>query len=115
MLLILIISHIFSYKLFYNTVGVVKEIDGKYYITFFIERDNVKLLAKNKYIVVDDTNYLYQIYSLNSELYIDNNRNYQEVFIICEIPITYKINNLVVNLKIIEQKKKLITYLKEIF
>ena len=94
--MILIISHIFSYKLFYNTVGVVKEIDGKY-------------------IVVDDTNYLYQIYSLNSELYIDNNRNYQEVFIICEIPITYKINNLVVNLKIIEQKKKLITYLKEIF
>ena len=76
--LILFLNVAFNYKYhkYAKGVGYIKKIDGEYYLSTYVEN-----LSDIKYqLLVDNKEYLFDVYSISEGYYIVNNKNYYETY-----------------------------------
>lgn len=113
-LLLLISLFIFKYKSYYQTKAIVSYIDNEYYLQLIMPTEKVDNIISNKILVIDKQKYSYKINSISEELKIDNNfQNYQIIYIKINIEEKKKINNYVLNVRILENDKAIIYYLAD--
>lgn len=75
--------------------------------------NDLMTISKNKSIVINNCEYMYQIYQIDSNIIYENNNEYQIVYLkIFNLEEDYLINNFSLNVKIPKDSKVLIDYLK---
>lgn len=110
---LIIVCMLFHYKVYYFFKGNVFEEDGIYYLKCYIPILEAKYVASGDSIIIDKKEYKYDIKSISNEYFNNNNETYQEIVLNINFDDKYKYNNLVINLKLIKEDKKIIEYLKE--
>ena len=111
MLSLIIIFTIFNYKTYYNTKGTIISEEGTYYLEVYLPISKISLIVNNHEIVIDNKKYKYKIMNIDGEYFTDNIDTYQIVKLKVSLPSKYKLNNLVLNLQILKEDKRIIDYL----
>lgn len=96
-----------------NTMQVSGVIENNNLILIIPYQDIQKIMTENK-IIIDETDYNYKIIDISKEIDLVNNINIQYVTLDLKLPKKYLHENLVINARIILNKKKIINRVKEI-
>ena len=108
LLIFIYVSFIYTYKTYYINKGTM--IDGN--LKLLVNLDDIKYIATNNSLKIDNTHYEYQISKISEELYVDETlNNYKYIYL--KVNNLNNINNYVYEIKLVKEKKKLIEYLKE--
>jgi hypothetical protein len=109
--LIIIVSY--PYTDYYETIGVVEQINYEYYLKITVPQDIS--LSNDLEVVIDKKNYSYKLYEFDPNLYIDDNMtNYRYTYLKIDLPDEYNITNYLLEIKVPIKKQTIIKYLKEI-
>ena len=104
----LYIAFIYSYQTYYVAKGTM--IDSN--IKLLVKIDDIKYIANNNKLKIDNQSYEYNISKIDEELYIDESLiNYKYIYL--KVKNLNNINNYVYEVKIPKENKKIIEYLKE--
>lgn len=112
---LIIIFMLFHYKTYYIIKGMVINEEDNYYIKCYIPISDIKYITSSDNLLVDKKVYKYNIKRINEEYYTDNSNTYQEVILDIELQSNYKYNNLVLDLKLLKENKRVIDYIKNIW
>jgi len=94
----------------------VKLIDNKYYLTTYIEENNVKYILNNNKFKINNKEYNYKLISISEENYVDNqNKIVKLICIESQIDSKYLIDNYAIYAKIKKEDKKVFEYIKSHF
>jgi len=94
----------------------VKLIDNKYYLTTYIEENNVKYILNNNKFKFNNKEYNYKLISISEENYVDNqNKIVKLICIESQIDSKYLIDNYAIYAKIKKEDKKVFEYIKSHF
>lgn len=99
------------YRTYYDIRGVVIKEDNNYYIRIYVPLDDIKYIANNDIVLINDKEYRYNVISIDNEYFTDNVNTYQIIMIECYLTEKYKINNLTLDLKFLKENKKIIDYI----
>lgn len=105
---LIIIFMLFHYKTYYIIKGTVINEEDNYYIKCYIPISDIKYITSSDNLLVDKKVYKYNIKRINEEYYTDNSNTYQEVILDIELQSNYKYNNLVLDLKLLKENKRVI-------
>ncbi len=108
---LIILSMLSNYKIYYKVKGIVAKEENNYSIKIYIPLEDTKYIIKNDYLIINKEKYKYQIKDINSEYVTDNITTYQIITLDLNLPNKYKYNNLILNIKVIKENKKIIDYL----
>lgn len=108
---LIILSMLSNYKIYYKVKGIVEKEENNYSIEIYIPLEDTKYIIKNDYLIINKEKYKYQIKDINSEYVTDNITTYQIITLDLNLPNKYKYNNLILNIKVIKENKKIIDYL----
>ena len=104
----------YKYKKYYQTIGQVTKENNKYKITLYIDPYKLNIIKNNNTMLIDKDNYSYTIDYIDNEYLIsDDLNNYLRVIINVNLKNKDRINNNILNIKILESDKKIISYLKD--
>ncbi len=108
---LIILTFLLNYKTYYKMKGTVVEEDNHYYINLYLPLSDYKYLVNSNIVTIDKKDYNYKILSVDKEYYTDNNTTYQIIKIELPLEDKYKINNLVIDLQIQKENKRVINYI----
>lgn len=108
-IIFLIISLTYNYKTYYKVLGKVVY-NNNYLLEIPCEYNNIEYIINNNTLSINNKIYNYNIINVDNNLYVtQENINYLLVYLSYnEIP---KINNLVLEVKILKENKKIIYYI----
>ena len=110
----LIILSGLRYKKYYQTIGIVIRDENKYKLTLYLDPYKLKIIKNNNVLIIDDLEYKYTINYINNEYVISNNyTNYLNVVLDIELKKEDKIENNILQVKVLESNKKIFYYLKD--
>lgn len=112
---LIIIFMLFNYKIYYYINGTIINEEDNYYLKCYIPIDDIKYITSSEYLIIDNESYKYSIYNINEEYFSDNNNTYQEIILNINLDDKYKYNNLILNLKLLKENKRVIEYIKDIW
>ena len=102
------VSFLYNYKTYYITKGTM--VDGN--LKLLVDINDIKYITNNNILIIDSSNYEYNIKSISEELYVDDSlNNYKYIYL--KVNNLSNINNYVYEIKMIKEDKKIIEYLKE--
>lgn len=111
---LIILTHTIKYKTYYKNKIIVYKNDS-YYLKTYINAKEINKITKNKKIIIDNKLYNYQIISIENLEVTPNYQNYQEITLeVKNLVENYKINNLLIDYKILNEDIILIKYIKKI-
>lgn len=111
---LIILTHTIKYKTYYKNKIIVYKNDS-YYLKTYINANDINIITKNKKIIIDNKLYNYQIISIENLEVTPNYQNYQEITLeVKNLVENYKINNLSIDYKILNEDILLIKYIKKI-
>lgn len=116
LILILLFIFIFLIYEFEVTPYLIKKVEIKflennYYLKLNADIKDLNIISSKDKIIIDNNEYLYKIYKIENNR-IDSNK--MDIYLmIYELPIRYKIDNYQLIIKIKDNKKRIIKYLKE--
>lgn len=103
-----------KYKKYYQTTGIVIRDENKYKLTLYLDPYKLKIIKNNNVLIIDDLEYKYTINYINNEYKISNNyTNYLNVVLDIELKQEDKIENNILQVKVLESNKKIFYYLKD--
>ena len=103
-----------KYKKYYQTTGIVIRDENKYNLTLYLDPYKLKIIKNNNVLIIDDLEYKYTINYINNEYKISNNyTNYLNVVLDIELKQEDKIENNILQVKVLESNKKIFYYLKD--
>ena len=106
----------FKYKTYYQTFGQVIKENNNHKLTLYIDPYKLKVIKNNNLIIIDDKKYNYTIDLIDDEYIVsDNLTNYLKVILNVNLKQEDKINNNILEVRILESDEKIIYYLKEYF
>lgn len=109
-ILLIYLSNIINYTSYFKTYSCITFIDNNYYLKIVIPIDKLNLITTKNQIILDNNIYNYQVYKIVN---IKKDINSQIVYLkIDNLESSYKINNYSVKVKIIEEEKKIIEFLR---
>lgn len=109
-ILFLLLSNILEYEPFYD----ISAIYNNSKVTLFVKLKDLDNVLDDDYLIIDNKKYDYYIESIDQDLLIDNNLNYKKININIDLPMKYRVNNLIINFRKRREKKKIIYYLKDL-
>lgn len=108
--LLIYLSNIINYTSYFKIYSCITFIDNNYYLKIVIPIDKLNLITTKNQIILDNNIYNYQVYKIVND---KNDNNSQIVYLkIDNLESSYKINNYSVKVKIIEEEKKIIEFLR---
>lgn len=108
--LLIYLSNIINYTSYFKTYSCITFIDNNYYLKIVIPIDKLNLITTKNQIILDNNIYNYQVYKIVN---IKKDINSQIVYLkIDNLESSYKINNYGTKVKIIEEEKKIIEFLR---
>jgi len=90
-----------------NLIGIVR----KDKVVLLVLKDDIKLVSNNSKLFLNKKEYYYKI-DFISEYKFNEKGNYVEIFVDVLIPDKYKINNNLIDIKIISKEENLFNYIK---
>lgn len=110
--LVLFLTHTIKYQSFYNNIGTISK-NNNNNLNIEIPLSNINTIINHNEIIIDKNIYKYKIKNISEIKYKDNLLNYQNITLeIYNLKEEYKINNLVINYKILEKEIILIKLIK---
>lgn len=108
--LLIYLSNIINYTSYFKTYSYITFIDNNYYLKIITPINKLKQITTKNQIILDNNIYNYQVYKIVND---KNDNNSQIVYLkIDNLESSYKINNYSVKVKIIEEEKKIIEFLR---
>lgn len=111
LLSLIIFFMLFNYKTYYKVRGIVETENANCYIKIYVPLKDLKYITGGKEVIINKKSYLYEILNIDSEYSTDNKNTYQGMTLKVNLPSTYSINNLTLDLKFIKSNKKVINYI----
>lgn len=114
--IVIIILCILDYQVYITTKASVEVTTNEIHLLVPVKLNDVKYYTNNNYLLIEEKEYPYHIYKIDSSLSIDETgENYQLLKLVVDLPEQYQINNYLVTIKIPTEKRKIINYLLEYF
>ena len=114
--IVIIILCILDYQVYITTKASVEVSTNEIHLLVPVKLNDVKYYTNNNYLLIEEKEYPYHIYKIDSSLSIDETgENYQLLKLVVDLPEQYQINNYLVTIKIPTEKRKIINYLLEYF
>ena len=102
---------LFHYKTYYKVNGIVFSSDDKYYLKVYVPWNYIGYFNNSNVLYIDNDSYKYSIISTNEEYYTNGVDTYVIVDIGLELSDNYKYVNLVLELKLLKDDKRVFDYL----
>ena len=107
-LLVIYVIFTYKYQTYYHLKG--KMINGE--LEILVPLEDIKVMQKKTYLIIDDREHLYQITHISEDLYVDYNyQNYGYLYL--KVDGLSNIDNFVYNVKIPKENKVLAKYVKD--
>lgn len=114
--IVIIILCVLDYQVYITTKASVEVTTNEIHLLVPVKLNDVKYYTNNNYLLIEEKEYPYHIYKIDSSLSIDETgENYQLLKLVVDLPEQYQINNYLVTIKIPTEKRKIINYLLEYF
>lgn len=92
----------------------ISNFNSYYLLEVLVPIKEVSQVIKENKLLIDDISYDYEINDIDEVLIVEKNVNYQKIYLLVnDLDNTYKINNLILDIKIPVSKKKIIKYFIE--
>jgi len=112
LLALLIILQI-NYKKYYQIIGQVVEYNDNYKLALYINPYKTNVIKNNNSLIIDNKYYEYKIDFIEKDYIISESMNqYIKIYIDIDLKSSDKINNNILQVKILESDQKIICYLK---
>ena len=102
---------LFHYKTYYKVNGIVSSSDNKYYLEVYVPRGYIGYFNNSNILYIDNVSYKYSIISTNEDYYTNGIDTYVIVDIRLDLSDNYKYVNLVLELKLLKDDKRVFDYL----
>ena len=102
---------LFHYKTYYKVNGIVSSSDNKYYLKVYVPRNYIGYFNNGSILYIDNVSYKYSIISTDEDYYTNAIDTYIIVDIGLELSDNYKYVNLVLELKLLKDDKRVFDYL----
>lgn len=112
---LIIIFMLFHYKIYYLFKGNIIMEEDNYYLKCYIPISDIKYITSNSTLIIDKKLYKYEVVKISEDYFSDNNITYQEIILEISLDDEYKYNNLMLELKILKDDKRIIDYIKSIW
>lgn len=112
---LIIIFMLFHYKIYYFFKGNIIMEEDNYYLKCYIPTSDIKYITSNNTLIIDKKLYKYEVIKISEDYFSDNNITYQEIILEISLDDEYKYNNLMLELKILKDDKRIIDYIKSIW
>lgn len=99
-----------NYKTYYNIKAIVVLEEDNYYLDCYVPIDKISYFSNNE-LLLNRKKYRYSIINIDSNYYVSDLTSYQIIRIKLDLDKNYLYNNMVLNLKILKENKKIIEYL----
>lgn len=111
MLSLIILCFLCRYRIYYKTRGVIEYIEDDYYIRIYIPIEDIIYVTTNNIVRINNRDYVYSVFIIDSEYFTDNNNTYQILKIKCDLDKKYRFNNLTIDLNFLRDNKRIIDYI----
>ena len=92
----------------------ISNFNSYYLLEVLVPVKEVNQVIKKNKLLIDDVSYDYNVNNISSDLIVENNINYQKIYLsVNNLDDSYKINNLILTIKIPISKKKILKYFIE--
>jgi hypothetical protein len=103
-----------EYQSYFQIHSKILKFNSYYYLEVLIPVKEVYKITNQNKITIDEKEYFYHTYEIDSNVIYENNQNYQKIYLeIISLEPEYLKNGYQVDVKIPKEKKKIINYLKE--
>ena len=110
--LILILN--IKYKKYFQTKAIVINDNVNYNLNIYLSPNKINIIKSNNSIIIEDKEYNYKIKSISKDYILSNDfNNYIEIILEVNLNKKDKINNNILEVKLIENDQKLFYYLKD--
>lgn len=110
--LILILN--IKYKKYFQTKAIVINDNVNYNLNIYLSPNKINIIKSNNSIIIEDKEYNYKIKSISKDYILSNDfNNYIEIILEVNLNEKDKINNNILEVKLIENDQKLFYYLKD--
>ena len=110
--LILILN--IKYKKYFQTKAIVINDNVNYNLNIYLSPNKINIIKSNNSIIIEDKEYNYKIKSISKDYILSNDfNNYIEIILEVNLKEEDKINNNILEVKLIENDQKLFYYLKD--
>lgn len=104
----------FKYKKYYDVIGQALKIENEFKLVLYIAPEKLEVLKKNNKLIINNNVYSYKINFIDNEYTISNDlNNYLKIILDIRLKEKDKIENNILEVRILESNKKIINYLKE--
>lgn len=113
-ILLLLIAYIlfsFNYQSYYETIGIIAKVEDNYYLVVYNDINKNKYLTNNNYLIINEKKYSYDIEKIETDIQVQNQINYQLIYLNINLEEKYQLENLILYLKIPQDDKPIIKYL----
>lgn len=115
-ILIMIIIFYLDFTSYYNGNFIVKKIDSSYVLSFYITKEDLIYILTNNQFIFNDKEYKYWNIKISEENYLDDKNNIVKlVYLESDLENIYLIDNYMISAKIKKERKKIISYIIDIF
>ena len=92
----------------------ISNFNSYYLLEVLVPVKEVNQVIKKNKLLIDDVSYDYNVNNISSDWIVENNINYQKIYLsVNNLDDSYKINNLILTIKIPISKKKIVKYFIE--
>lgn len=111
-LMIYILSK-FEYTSYFYSNSQITFMDNYFLLKINTSLEDIQTISKSNSIIINNKEYMYQIYKIENDVMYENNNQYQVIYLkILNLEEYYWIENYSLNIKIEKERKVLIDYLK---
>ncbi len=116
MVTFIILACMLDYESYMKAVATVMLKDGDYYIKVPVTIDEISYYHNDDSVLIDGKRYPYQIIDISNDYEINESlKNYRFVTLKINLPKKYQINNYLMTIDKVKEKKKLIKYISDYF
>ena len=103
----------FEYTSYFYSNSQITFMDNYFLLKINTSLEDIQTISKSNSIIINNKEYMYQIYKIENDVMYENNNQYQVIYLkILNLEEYYWIENYSLNIKIEKERKVLIDYLK---
>lgn len=114
MILIIWGINTFKYQSYFHIHSKILNFNSYYLMEVLIPEKEVNQIIKKNKLLIGNKEYIYRVYEISNNIIYKDSINYQKIYLeVFELDDIYKFNNYRLEIKIPNEKKKILDYLLE--
>ena len=104
----------FKYQSYFHIHSKILNFNSYYLMEVLIPEKEVNQIIKKNKLLIGNKEYIYRVYEISNNIIYKDSINYQKIYLeVFELDDIYKFNNYRLEIKIPNEKKKILDYLLE--